>query len=252
MADCPDAPLYDSIGLNYDSTRRPDPYIASRLAHHLRPADGGRFLDIACGTGNYTAELAKLGGSWHALDMSERMLRAAQQKSHHISLLLGDALSLPFRDGSFDGVLCSNALHHFAALLPAFQEAYRVIGRGRLVIFTATSEQTGRFWLNEYFPEAIDRAARQTPPLDSVLAALEEAGFNPAETELYEVQPDLKDLFLYSGKHRPELYLSAAVRQGISAFSTLAGPCGSGLRVWLTPKGHSIGANQRSDKPLQA
>ena len=41
-------------------------------------------------------------------------------------------------------------------------------------------------------------------------------------TEPYKVAKDLQDLFLYSGKHRPEMYLDQEFRKGISTFSSLA------------------------------
>lgn len=133
MAHTGSAPLYDNIGIHYDATRRPDPYIADRLAHHLlldQSAAGDRFIDIACGTGNYTTALASKRGRWHGLDLSAQMLRSARQKSGDISLYLADAVALPFQDRSFDGALCTLALHHFAVLPPVFREAYRVIDRG--------------------------------------------------------------------------------------------------------------------------
>jgi hypothetical protein len=46
----------------------------------------------------------------------------------------------------------------------------------------------------------------------------------PFRTDPYEVTPDLRDLFLYSGKHRPELYLDPRIRAGISTFAALAEP----------------------------
>lgn len=216
------APLYDSIGHNYDATRRPDPCIADRLAHHLRLKGGGSYLDIACGTGNYTTALANRQGRWHGLDLSGQMLRSARQKGGSISLFQADAAELPFQDGSFDGVLCTMALHHFADLLTVFRESYRVLDRDRFVIFTATAEQTAGFWLSEYFPIAMAHSVSQTPDLAAVLDSLGQAGFCLELTEPYDVQPDLQDLFLYSGKHRPELYLSEEVRKGISTFSNLA------------------------------
>ena len=44
---------------------------------------------------------------------------------------------------------------HFAELLPVFQEAHRVLERGRFVILTATPVQMQSYWLNEYFPDAM-------------------------------------------------------------------------------------------------
>ena len=92
------------------------------------------------------------------------------------------------------------------------------------MIFTSTSDQMAGYWLNEYFPVAMARSTEQMPSMASVLAALADAGFTVHTVERYGVRPDLQDLFLYSGKHRPELYLSETTRQGISTFSTLADP----------------------------
>ena len=59
---------------------------------------------------------------------------------------------------------------------------------------------------------------------DRVSEGLRRAGFGSIETEAYEVRHDLKDMFLYSGKHRPELYLDGGFRSGISTFASLASP----------------------------
>ncbi len=218
------APLYDSIGAYYDATRRADPYLTERLAHHLNLQSGRRYLDIACGTGNYTAQLAARGGFWYGLDLSSGMLGSARRKSRGVHLVRGDAAAFPFADLSFDGAVCTMALHHLPDLMPVFCEAHRVLRQGRLVIFTSTGEQLANYWLNEYFPIAMERSADQMPPVDSVMAALNAADFTLTHIEPYYVQPDLQDLFLYAGKLRPELYLSETVRRGISTFSTLADP----------------------------
>ena len=49
--------LYDKIGIGYDTTRRADPFILSRLLHYLAPVKGRLYLDVGCGTGNYTAAI---------------------------------------------------------------------------------------------------------------------------------------------------------------------------------------------------
>jgi len=51
---------------------------------------------------------------------------------------------------------------------------------------------------------------------------LNSVGFNKINIEKYEIQPDLKDHFLYIGKHDPTKYLNPDVRQVISSFSSLA------------------------------
>lgn len=224
MSNAQYTPLYDNIGVHYDSTRRADPYLTARLAHNLELRSEGRYLDIACGTGNYTHALAGKGGEWHGVDVSSGMLRTALNKGGNIRLALGDGAMLPYRDGSFDGAICTMALHHLPRLEPVFCEARRLLRGGKLVMFTSTSEQMAGYWLNEYFPIAMERSTEQMPSQTTILAALEAAGFSLDRLEPYDVREDLEDLFLYAGKHRPELYLSDAIRRGISTFSTLADP----------------------------
>jgi ubiquinone/menaquinone biosynthesis C-methylase UbiE len=216
--------LYDRIGRGYDATRRADPVIAQRLIDHLKSQRAGPCLDVACGTGNYTAALAAAGIRMCGLDHSRRMIMAARSRRERVTWLLGDVGSLPFLDSSFEGAICTLAIHHFPAMGPAFREVFRVVYPGRFILFTGTAEQMRGYWLNEYFPDAMAKAIRQMPSLDEVLRHLDAAGFRTVRTDPYEVAPDLRDLFLYSGKHRPELYLDARVRAGISTFAALAEP----------------------------
>ncbi len=220
--------IYDRIGQGYDATRRADPYIAGRLAHHLSmqesPVGLWKYLDVGCGTGNYTSALAARGCVWHGLDLSPRMIGRARPKSQTIHWILAGAEHLPFPGRVFSGAVCTLALHHFANLDPIFQEVYRVLDRGKFVIFTADAGQMRWYWLNEYFPESMTRSIDQMPAIENVEASLHRAGFSTIKTEAYDVRPDLEDLFLYSGKHRPQLYLDDGFRRGISTFSSLASP----------------------------
>jgi hypothetical protein len=79
-----------------------------------------------------------------------------------------------------------------------------------------------QYWLNEYFPNAIAAASRQMPDINIVLHELGRAGFFIVGVETFLVQPDLQDLFLYSGKYEPGLYLNERIRAGISTFANLA------------------------------
>ena len=72
---------YEEIGVGYDATRRADPRIAARLRALLRPEPGWRYLDVGCGTGNYTASLAASGLTMVGVDQSRTMLGAARPKA---------------------------------------------------------------------------------------------------------------------------------------------------------------------------
>jgi ubiquinone/menaquinone biosynthesis C-methylase UbiE len=218
--------LYDRIGVGYDTTRQADPGIVERLLALLDVPAGSACLDLACGTGNYTVALAQAGLQITGLDVSRQMLISARAKpaavSSGVRWVNGDAASLPFTDGAFDAAVCTMALHHFPQPERAFREIGRVLGTGRLVCFTADPEQMRRYWLNVYFPQAIERATLQMPPVERSLGQLAAAGFSRIERVPWRVTPDLRDLFLYAGKYRPHLYLDPSVRAGISTFANLA------------------------------
>jgi len=68
-----------------------------------------RTLDIACGTGFVTT---RLPGEIVGLDHSAAMLRLATQRNPGATFVRGDALALPFADGSFDRVFASHFYGH--------------------------------------------------------------------------------------------------------------------------------------------
>jgi SAM-dependent methyltransferase len=89
---------------------------------HLR-ARTVRLLDVGTGNGATTRRLIAwaraAGGDWLAvgLDLHPQVLAIASSGASAdpaLALVRGDALHLPFRDGSFDVSLCTLTLHHFA------------------------------------------------------------------------------------------------------------------------------------------
>jgi ubiquinone/menaquinone biosynthesis C-methylase UbiE len=74
------------------------------LEDAIRELPPVRTLDVACGTGFLTRHLR---GDVTGLDASERMLEVAREQAPAGRFQQGDALSLPFADGSFDRVFTS-------------------------------------------------------------------------------------------------------------------------------------------------
>ena len=214
---------YDKIGTGYNEARPADPYLASRLHHHLAPEEGKHYLDIGCGTGNYTTALYNKGVRLTGIDPSTQMLEHARSKPVDIEFHQGEAEALPFADESFDGALATLTIHHWKDFAKGFQEVNRVLKPGsRFVVFHATPAQMEGYWLNHYFPVIMERSNRAMHTEEKVMAAFEGAGFEHIGTEPYDVQPDLKDLFFYSGKHVPERYFEPNFRRSISSFSAFA------------------------------
>ena len=214
---------YNRIGKNYNQTRKADPYLASRMKHHLQLDPRKRYLDIGCGTGNYTSVLAQSGGEFIGVDPSARMLDIARERDSTVDWRIGTAESLEVSAESVDGILASLTLHHWDSLWNGFQRLYDALtSGGKVVIFTSTPDQMEGYWLNHYFPQMMKDSMEQMPSRENVTNALERAGFQLVLEEIYEVKPDLQDGFLYVGKHDPSRYLDPSLRKGISSFSALA------------------------------
>jgi ubiquinone/menaquinone biosynthesis C-methylase UbiE len=211
--------LYDKIGIGYDTTRRADPFILSRLLQHLAPVKDHLYLDVGCGTGNYTAAISAAGVRIAGIDLSRTMLARAREKCPTLALHNARAEALPFKTGSFAGATCTFVHHHMDDPVAAFREVHRVLCPGsRLVLFNSTVEQMRHYWLREYFPNAMAQAAAAIERYEA-RAALVAANFVVRTSEPYVVTDDLRDWFLLCGKNRPERYLDPNVRAGISMFS---------------------------------
>ncbi len=76
----------------------------------LQPRDGERILDLGCGTGQLTAEIAASGAQVVGLDSSPEMLGQARQNYPNLKFVLADAASFRFEE-SFDAVFSNAALH---------------------------------------------------------------------------------------------------------------------------------------------
>lgn len=211
-------PIYNSIGKAYDTTRKADPFIVQKITQLLCVEPSKRYLDIGCGSGNYTGALSASGLNIDGVDISVEMLKKAKLKYANIHWHEGDARKLPFESRQYDGATCILATHHIKDIVVAFKEVYRVLSQGPFVIFTMTPEQCHHYWLREYFPDMIADTCKIMASFDELQKALSQAGFENIRAEPYVVTNDLEDRFLYAGKYRPELYLDPDVRAGISSF----------------------------------
>jgi ubiquinone/menaquinone biosynthesis C-methylase UbiE len=212
-------PIYNKIGKTYDVTRRADPKIVLRLVEHLNPQKEGSYLDIGCGSGNYTHGVHSLDINITGIDISEEMLTKAREKNNRIDWVHGDAKKMPFSSYTFDGAICVLATHHIKDLTAAFQEAFRVIKKGNFVIFTAFPEQMQQYWLRHYFPKLMKKAQGIMVNYEDIAELLSSVGFQDIKSDKYFVTNELEDWFLHAGKYRPHIYLDPQVRAGISTFA---------------------------------
>lgn len=101
----------------------------------VQPTD--RILDIACGTGDLAVEFSNACPQYVVgLDFARQMLtHAAASTRRGPAWVQGDALRLPFADGSFDITSCAFGIRNFQSLELGLKEMYRVLSpRGRALI----------------------------------------------------------------------------------------------------------------------
>jgi SAM-dependent methyltransferase len=92
------------------------------------PMNGARVLDLGCGPGHYTRALRAAGADAVPVDLSpeEFELEGGPPGGE----MVASGMDLPFRDGSFDGLLCSNMIEHTPDPVAVLDEVERVLKPG--------------------------------------------------------------------------------------------------------------------------
>lgn len=114
-----------------------------RAVQALRLSGSQHLLDVACGPGNFTGQLAEnlsAGGLAIGFDISEPMLTraVADNSGPQVCYVRGDAHQLPFGDETFDAVCCFGALYLMPEPFQVAEEMVRVLKPGgRIALLTS-------------------------------------------------------------------------------------------------------------------
>lgn len=140
--------VFSSIAHRYDllnttlSFNR-DKYWRRFAVEQTKIQSGAMALDVACGTGMLSIELAKQatpGGRVIGLDFCENMLAKAveniekTQFQKSIELIQGNAMDLPFEDNTFDCATIGFALRNVPDVIKCIEEMRRVVKPGGRVV----------------------------------------------------------------------------------------------------------------------
>ncbi len=129
--------MFDAIAGRYDLLNHVlsgglDLLWRRRLVRECGLTRGARVLDACCGTGDLGLAFARAGARVTGCDFSPGMLARARAKGLG-RLAAGDALRLPFPDGSFDASACAFGFRNTADWAAAARELARVTRPGGAV-----------------------------------------------------------------------------------------------------------------------
>ncbi len=153
--------------------------VVERLA--LEP--GSTVLDIACGQGNFTLELARVvgpDGLVIGLDIAGAMLKRAAKHLResglsNVVLLRGDAQDLPFADACLAHINCSGGLHQFPDVKRALAEMARTNQPGGKMAISGFASPTRDS--NVGFRRWVQGGDMNFVPMDELEADMQSAGY---------------------------------------------------------------------------
>jgi demethylmenaquinone methyltransferase/2-methoxy-6-polyprenyl-1,4-benzoquinol methylase len=194
--------LFDNIAPRYDFLNHVlslgrDFYWRKKAVQGLGGLEGW-ILDIATGTGDVAIEIIHQNDHHRkvfGLDFSHPMIKKAQRKvlgkglSQTITLSLGDALSLPFRDNTFRAAMIAFGLRNIVKKEQALSEMVRVIQKGgKVIILEFTFPQKGlmRRLFPIYFQKVLPWVGGFISGDQGAYAYLPESVFHFASVENYE------------------------------------------------------------------
>src|SRR5436309_3474266 len=170
--------------------------LAARFADLAGVRPGQRALDVGCGPGALTAELAgRLGaGEVCAVDPSESLAGAAGERLPGVTVSVAAAERLPFPDGAFDAVLAQLVVHFMSDPVAGLREMRRVTRRGGVVAACVWDQAGGqgplsRFWIaaHELDPEVEDESKLAGARQGHLGELFREAGLSRVEEKALSV-----------------------------------------------------------------
>ena len=191
--------MFDRISPVYDAMNRT---MTMGLDQRWRQATvnavvqpGDRVLDSCCGTGDLAIAAARAGGRVTGVDFAERMLERARLKAPELEWVQGDALALPFPDGSFDAATVGFGVRNLDDLERGLAELRRVLRAGGRVGILEITRPSGllapfyRLWFDGLVPllgkvlpggsayTYLPASVRRFPGPDELAGLLREVGF---------------------------------------------------------------------------
>ena len=132
---------YDEVAETYERVHAPRLLeVARALVELAEVGEGQRILDVGTGTGVAAQAASERGARVVGIDPSTGMLTVGHRERPSLRLAAANAIDLPFRDGTFDGVTGNFVLSHFRRYDTALFDLLRVTKPGGRIALTSWSD----------------------------------------------------------------------------------------------------------------
>ena len=155
------------------------------IREQLRGKEYDSLLDVGCGTGFLFELLTEdRPARYCGLDLAEEMIKAAEEKTIPGAVfVVGKCDALPYEDGTFDVITCSQSFHHYPDGAAAMAEAYRVLAPGGIYILSDTGVGGLGGWIDNHILFRLSRSGDcHTQNRKTIAAMMEKAGFTVTDS----------------------------------------------------------------------
>jgi SAM-dependent methyltransferase len=224
----------------------------SRLLRRAQVGVRKRVLDLGCGAGSVTAELAeRCAGRVIALDRNLELLGLVDGAVPRVA---ADALRLPWPADSFDLVFCQMLLLWVRDLSSLFAEARRILEPGGVLVIAAEPDYGGAIefpdgaalaplWVAGLERAGADpRVARRLPALGRAAGFEVEARFHPGPP----APAQLASVLDFEVQHLRQLPLNESERVELEHRAAARRAAGANLFAWVPTLGMLCHASSRS------
>jgi len=101
---------------------------------------GKIFLDVGSGLGFFSLRAGKLGARVYGIDIGDRLVDVCRKRYPKGKFSVASAVKLPFKDNSFDIVLCTEVIEHVNNQKKVISEIFRVLKKNGYLILTTPNK----------------------------------------------------------------------------------------------------------------
>ncbi len=172
---------------------------------------GRTVLDVAGGDGYWAGRAVRRGARAVCLDLARGKLEFGRRLHGRPALVEGDALALPFAEGSFDVVMSVCAIEHFDDGPSALAEMARVLRPGGDLVMSADALTRADQWPDLFARHRERYHVKQTYTGDHLVKLLDERGLTV-----------VRQTYMFRSRRAERLYLTLSAKGGRAGWNAAA------------------------------